>query len=229
LNLIFNAIVIGSNFIKVTMPQISSKTGDIVSLKAQISNPKQHNLTFLDSSIIEFRVNNSIAIPKFEWASDTLIDGIRYTKTIFNPNQEYKYLTTLGDSNLTIVNFMIEPISNPESISIFEESGKITLTDVCYEGNSRYVISTGNFTFSTPFPNPCDIEVHFEINAIEKGKYVLDLYDEMGNFVKNLFSKELNPSSYSIKNNVFDVPIGGYYCKLTTPSELYFRKLIIIR
>lgn len=229
LNLIFNAIVIGSNFIKVTMPQISSKTGDIVSLKAQISNPKQHNLTFLDSSIIEFRVNNSIAIPKFEWASDTLIDGIRYTKTIFNPNQEYKYLTTLGDSNLTIVNFMIKPISNPESISIFEESGKITLTDVCYEGNSRYVISTGNFTFSTPFPNPCDIEVHFEINAIEKGKYVLDLYDEMGNFVKNLFSKELNPSSYSIKNNVFDVPIGGYYCKLTTPSELYFRKLIIIR
>lgn len=229
LNITINAMVSGSNYINVSIPKVASKTGDIVVFQANINNPRNLNLDFLKDATIEFQVNNSIAVPKFAWLSDTIVNGIRITKAIFDTQQEYKYLTTLGDSNLTNVDFKIETLDNPDLVSILTESGKITLTDVCYEGESRYVLSTGNFKFSSPYPNPCENEVHFEINAIEKGKYILDLYDEMGNFVKNLFNKELSPSSFTIINNVKDVPIGGYYCKLTTPSEVYFRKLIIIR
>jgi hypothetical protein len=85
-----------------------------------------------------------------------------------------------------------------------------------------------NVTFLKVFPRPSENQdVTVFLNLVKRSQVQLDLFDQEGNLVLNLFSKDLNPIQKD-----FTIPVGGlssgiYYVKLRYNGGTITEKVII--
>ncbi|MBI5324767.1 MAG: hypothetical protein HZB41_05760, partial [Ignavibacteriae bacterium] len=77
-------------------------------------------------------------------------------------------------------------------------------------------------TFTNPLPALFEILQNFVIFVILSNILIIDI---MGNVVKTLVNRELNPGHYEIILDVNDIPSGCYYYILQTPTTKITRQL----
>ncbi len=77
----------------------------------------------------------------------------------------------------------------------------------------------------TVYPNPASERVVVTLQSPHEQRIELDVYDESGRFVKNLYEGCLNEGNKTLHTNL---PAGVYFIRLQDRGRTAFRKLIII-
>jgi len=75
------------------------------------------------------------------------------------------------------------------------------------------------------YPNPTFGQLIIRLNSTHKRKVKLDVYDESGQFVQQLYSGYVNKG---IKYLHTKLPAGVYFLRLNDINNIAFRKLIVI-
>lgn len=94
-----------------------------------------------------------------------------------------------------------------------------TLSDNTYGFNSNMSI----------YPNPSNTLITFNINIKRKDIISLDIYNNLGIKIKEIFSNKILPDNYQYKWNVSNIESGVYFAKLTVNGKTQTHKLIILK
>lgn len=223
--------------LKVSIPDIYSKTGDFfrIQLMAEsledIPNPNDKIIDFelkleYPPRLIDFRdssyskqTTNSIDTVIIRVSSRQLSDTLANLLAI-------ALFSSATSSRIKILDF---DITNSIDYYIEKDDGSITLSSFC-EGNTSREIQFSNSALTlNVYPQPSESELSIEMNLLEKGNHVLQLYDINGNFITDIIYENYSVGLQSIKiNTQFLEP--GYYCLLLkAPNEVKIKYVLIIR
>lgn len=213
--------------INIILPRITARVGDVVSLDYNLQVPTDVDTTNIYLEEFELSYNSSLLIPKSDYQKDTIIDGIRKTVCTFNQLKELKFLITLGDTN----NSQLEIKHLPKGyvVNIQMQNGSLFVSNICYIGGGRYVEVGDKFNYYPPFPNPSEKEVTVKLDILEKGKYLLVLYDELGNSLDELFSGKIESNTFEKSFNLEKYSNGIYFLEIQSPSNSVRRKIMITK
>lgn len=80
------------------------------------------------------------------------------------------------------------------------------------------------------YPNPVKIGTNFNLNLniIHNGMLTIELYDILGNKVKDLYNATLTQGNYSIQMPISNLPSGQYFIKYSNGKETGAHRLILI-
>lgn len=108
--------------------------------------------------------------------------------------------------------------------------GKLSIK-YCQDGGDRLLDFSINPFQARILPNPSNGEINLEINIIEKGNYLMYLYDELGNKM-NIEEAMLDPkisSKLSRRYFLNNLPNGIYQLIIQSPTQIYSINLLIVR
>ncbi len=89
---------------------------------------------------------------------------------------------------------------------------------------------TGNTSVSFSIvPNPAALSASANIFISNSGVIILQLYDELGVKVKDIFSGYLQAGKQSVAVDIHELSIGEYYLRLVCPGGIATRKLVVNR
>ena len=78
-------------------------------------------------------------------------------------------------------------------------------------------------------PNPFNAVTRLTYGLPSAGKINLSIYDIAGREIATLFSGEQAAGIYSVSWNAEGVPTGVYFCWLTTPTQSFSQKVVLVR
>lgn len=105
-------------------------------------------------------------------------------------------------------------------------------------GNGVYtsnLLSTGlnEFQLKEPafsvYPNPANGHVTVNLESAEKGNANLQLFDQQGRLVQNLWQGQVQTSINNLNLNLSEHPAGVYFLRLTQSEGISTRKLVLSR
>lgn len=124
------------------------------------------------------------------------------------------YLTFLGSSDTSAINFTVEAIGKP-CVTINNDPGFARIDSLCGL-NFRLIepLSANSYTLDPNKPNPFNptTDITFEIGL--DGPTTLVIYNALGEPVAKLVDTHLNPGKYSVTWNAAGYPSGLYYYRL---------------
>ncbi|NCP84492.1 MAG: T9SS type A sorting domain-containing protein, partial [Bacteroidetes bacterium] len=86
-----------------------------------------------------------------------------------------------------------------------------------------------SITLNQNYPNPFNpsTQIAFSINTSSQVK--LDVFDILGKRVAALVNRKLAAGEHSIQFNAANLPSGVYLYRLTTPSGILSKKMLLIK
>lgn len=85
----------------------------------------------------------------------------------------------------------------------------------------------GDFEETKAYPNPSKGNQTLELKLKKAGAVNIDLYDNKGNFVRNLFSGELSKGDQKLNLELGNLSGKQYLYKITTPSGTDTKRVIV--
>lgn len=84
--------------------------------------------------------------------------------------------------------------------------------------------------FEKVYPNPVKIGSNFNLDLIisNNGVLIIELFDILGNRIKQLYSEQLSQGSYSIQLLTSHLPSGQYFIKYSNGKDSGMNRLLII-
>lgn len=166
------------------------------------------------------------------------IETITAVNTI-NPNTDVTFRagesilltpSTSGNSGFIALpgsNFLayIKPfIPDPLWIRSCNNLPRLANNSIDPEQGASQDLSTDNISLS---PNPFIRDIHIKIMDIEKGKIFIQLFDQLGHFIKTLDKKFLENEVYDNSISLNDLPPGSYLLKVLLENKYILNKKII--
>ncbi len=115
-------------------------------------------------------------------------------------------------------------------VTVTTDDGAFTLIGYCEIGGSRLVAVTGQAGIKTVAPNPFNPNTEITFETIETGPSSLIIYDAAGREVERLVDgQRLEARPHLRVWNAGDRPSGIYYVVLTTPTQRFTRRLMLVK
>ncbi|MCX6146236.1 MAG: choice-of-anchor D domain-containing protein [Candidatus Kapabacteria bacterium] len=224
-NLILKSDIIGiTKFPNITLKvgSIEAKVGDDVEVPIYILNGS--NLTNAGVTIInaDFTVNKTLlySLDNFSktYIDDSLklsLSNVSFQTNNTNEIARLKFKTALGNSDFSSLKLSnVQTIGNNIDITLID--GKLTLTDVCYDGGARFLNGTIQTNLFTVFPNPANDNIEIEYSNADNGLAEFKLINVLGEVVSIIpLEKTQNGKA---KMNLKNLPSGQYFGLFNTES-----------
>jgi PKD repeat protein len=236
----FTVTVIDTNGCKNTSPSVSTQTispsTSISFLESIITvstgNQFKYNIILKPESNInickvqKFRAvlsyKKTIFVPAGNTALGTMDNYRRYFEISGSWNGRdsliatLDFLATLGDSvagDIRIDSFAWTECDLPS----VKGTSIVVLDDLCKEGGiTRLFKSDNKAIYLSVIPNPVGKDALIEFDIKKKDNCKIDLYDLLGNKVKEIFNGNVEPGVQSIKLNSMELTNGSYYLIVNT-------------
>jgi hypothetical protein len=85
------------------------------------------------------------------------------------------------------------------------------------------------FSLHQNYPNPFNPNTTIEFDIFQNSIYSLEIYNYLGQNVKNLFNGNLNPGTYFINFNSNGFSSGIYYYILSSPKKRLVRSFVLLK
>jgi hypothetical protein len=79
------------------------------------------------------------------------------------------------------------------------------------------------------YPNPFNPVTSIEYRFQKSSFVQLQIFDVMGNLIKNLFEGYLNAGEYKVTWDAGNYPSGTYFYKITAPEFSTTKKMVLIK
>ena len=228
------ANVRSSRFAVLSTETKEAEVGDIIPISIFFENPKEIELPeeFTLSTTISF--NSTVLVPQN--LENTFIDGKRRYVPFeiqMNNNQigmvkSIDALVTLGNSIDTDISFTGSLILEDREIWFKENSGILSVSNVCYEGDGvRLIHGENELTISNVYPNPSDKEISIDLHSIEDGDIEVIIYNSNS---REVIRKEFtaNQDQQILNLDVSKLGNGSYYMIIKTRSQTFERKFVVV-
>jgi hypothetical protein len=127
---------------------------------------------------------------------------------------------------LVVGGMTFETIESIESFN--EEADSIAVAERFEPASERVGPLTEENFFSLVYPNPSDGLLNVEFKSANEQYVQLDLYDESGRLIRNLFSRQLQqPGQRTIQVDVSDQPPGIYLVRISAGDRVETEPVII--
>jgi WD40 repeat protein len=223
--------------LKVRVPDLYAKTGDFfrIQLLAEsledIPNPAQKLIDFqlkleYPARIIDFR-DSALSSQTMNFI-DTAVININ-SKQLSDTLANFLAIALFSSANNSRINILDFDITNSSDYYIEKDDGSITLSSSC-EGNTSREIQFSNSALALDiYPQPAVSELSIEMDLIEKGNHVLQLYDIQGNFINEIINENYSAGHQQVKINTQFLQPGYYSILLKAPNEVKIKYVLIIR
>jgi len=91
------------------------------------------------------------------------------------------------------------------------------------------LVKSNSYSLQQNYPNPFNPSTKISFTIPETGYATLDIYDVLGNKVKNLVEGNKSPGVYDFQFNAMDLPSGIYYYKLVAGGFVDVKKMILLK
>ncbi|MBK8982867.1 MAG: T9SS type A sorting domain-containing protein [Ignavibacteria bacterium] len=108
----------------------------------------------------------------------------------------------------------IRSFSNPDSVT--------SITQISTEIPS-------NFTLGQNYPNPFNNSTIFRFDISQNNNYKLEIYNNLGQKIKEVFNKFLTTGSYNINFESGNISSGVYQYILSSPKERYVKSFVLLK
>ena len=78
------------------------------------------------------------------------------------------------------------------------------------------------------YPNPAQSEVFIQYQLNETGLVTISLFNNLGKEIKTVVNDYQSEEIQTISINTSNLPIGIYYCSISTSNTTYIKKMIVI-
>lgn len=189
---------------------------------------------------LTFRFNASLMVPVAVSASvDSTAGGFRTltvsaTVSQFTPGStvlSLPMIAALGDAEATVIELLevewLDGTGNVLAVQTRKNNGRLIIGDIWRQGGVRLVNPNSGDLYLAISPNPAHSDVSFRL--LYKTAAALDIYDVMGNQVLSLTSRLPAPgtSPVSVEADISALPLGIYYCRLSSGKFSLVRTLRI--
>jgi hypothetical protein len=222
----------------VSLPNISAKPGDTISITMAITNSNKLNLPNAPVNYTAtIGINPSIVHVTDNSLTFTKVDNSNYHYTFTGiRNNDSILLTipaiaTLGPTDRTpleIVSFKwIDTLIANEVETI---DGSVTITDLCEDGGVRLFIPGGSSFSLTSRPNPAASTVELLFGLAEPTPVSIKIIDYTGQIVATPVTEpSMGAGFYTRTIDVSTLPAGPYVIMLTSPNASLHSRMDILR
>ncbi|MBI5323769.1 MAG: WD40 repeat domain-containing protein [Ignavibacteriae bacterium] len=223
--------------LKVKIPDIYSKTGDFFRMQVlaesleDIPSPQNKKLDYelllkFPKKLIDFR--DSALSTQILKSKDSVSINIK-SKILSDTLGNFLALALFGSEYSGKLNILDFKITNSDDYYIEKDDGSITLSTSCEGNTSREIQFFNSGPSLNVYPQPAGSEMTIEMNMIEKGRYKLRIYDDNGNFIKELINSNFAPGKQKFRYNCEFLQPGFYFIIMNAPSEIKLKYVLIIR
>ncbi len=152
-----------------------------------------------------------------------------YTINFSQFKQLYGSQVNFDPSQIEFIGFIFSTDDNP-GLSTFN----ITVQNISFQGNSITGVNDVNsvpheFKLGQNYPNPFNPSTVIQFSVPASGKYVLKVYNLLGQEVAKLLNGELNPGSYNLTFDASKLSSGIYIYSLSNGKEQITKKMILMK
>ena len=232
--LLIKAIVKGTNYFELSSKNITAKTGDLVDLPINFSNPENlvinNSFVFETELVVDKNIITSIDLESYI-ENDKRIIPLTYTINNMEDKQlgNIKIKVTLGNKDFSDIEFRNSKIIDDERYYFEFKPSKLTIDNICIEGGNRFVEGAEVFNLLPIYPNPTNDYINISYSLIEDTFTNLKIVDMMGSEVMNIINNEVIAHSNTLKVDTRKYAVGTYFIILTTSNNQITRRFTIIR
>lgn len=214
----------------VTLPSVEAETGKEIDIPLMLVNSRQ----FAGTShkwTATIRFNSTILMP----IGDTPDCGTNEHCSIKISGEfsdsvgvlyNLKFMTKLGavlNTDLVIENF--EWVENITSVT---KNGFFQLKGVCEtNGVYRLIYRSVEAGITNAFPNPVISNLNIDYQLRENGINKMEIISPKGDILATYNNLPQKSGLYSTTKSVANFPSGVYYIVLTTPNDIFTKKIVI--
>lgn len=215
----------------ISLPKIETKADQIIKIPVKLEKFDSFILSKIDSIYLDLVFHTKLLKPlsgfnSIDRTNNNSIINLAYSNTIdIDSILGYvEFYTLLGDTNQS--DLIISNTNTIGSIPIeFEiNNGWVKIKDIHSPIDSY--IDTELLINS---PNPADNFTDIIFYTAESGRHRLYLVNILGITVADCFDQEIISGKQTVKCKLNNLPIGTYIYVLETPSEKFYKKMIIQR
>ena len=213
---------------------VQTRIGQQVGVPVYVSNKVNFDRTTVTSINAILRTNGTILTPTGSTPSGTFeADGTRLIPVTIPIPQTDSLATTLqfttswGNDTVGIID--IDSLILTDTLEITTVAGRVSLTDICYQGGPRLFRNTDLATGIQIAPMPVRSTTTVYVSTIEPGHTRVDVLDIAGRTITTLVDRKLPPGTWFVPLDVSIIPNGTYYVVLTTPSQRIVERMEVVR
>lgn len=214
----------------VTLPKVESETGVDIDIPLMLVNSRQFagashkwTATIRFNSTILYPIDGTPDCGQNEVCS-IKVSGEFSDSTGVLYNLRFK--TKLGAVLST--DLIIEDFQWTENIVTVTNNGFFQLKGVCeIDGVYRLIFRSVEAGITKTFPNPAMTTININYQLRESGINKMEIVDTKGEVVARYNDVSTESGLHSTTKSVTDLPSGVYYIVLTTPNEIFTKKIAI--
>jgi len=181
---------------------LSEKNGQGYALEVS----KWIDINWLGWKLVEWQLNDSSMIGT--WLGDEILNGTHYTIDSFQ---------------------LTHPDGGAVKGSIYFSNLRVVKKSEHYTGIENIFLTPAEFSLSQNYPNPFNPVTRINFSLERTGQTRLIVYNMLGQKVKTLIDKNLNPGSYRIQFNAGHLASGTYVYELRTNGKTLRKRMVILK
>ncbi len=214
----------------VTLPKVESETGIDIDVPLMLVNSRQFSgsthtwtATIRFNSTILYPIDGTPECGQSEDCSIKISgDFSDSTGVLYN----LRFKTMLG--SVVSTDLVIEEFQWTENIVTVTNNGFFQLKGVCeVNGVYRLIYRSVEAGITNTFPNPAMSTINIDYQLRESGANKMEIVDTKGEVVARYSDLSNESGLYSTTKSVSNIPSGVYYIVLTTPNEIFTKKIAI--
>lgn len=224
----------------VSIPEITANVGQQFVLPFRLDAITPGLAYNVASCRVTFRFNTTLMTPAAATISaDSTTGGFRtltVAAPVANPAQggvllSLPVIAALGDAEATVIELLdvqwLNAAGDVLAVQTQYNNGRLIIGDIWRQGGIRLVNPNSGDLHLSVSPNPSHGNVTFRM--LYRTAATLDLYDVMGNRVMSFTQRLPAPGTeaVSMDADVSSLPLGTYYCRLSTGKFSLVRTLRI--
>lgn len=204
-------------YMDLLVSEIESQTGSIIDIPVSVLKVSNLDINKIPKVNIDLKYNSTCIYPinakKIAVIGEELTATFEFNSSEIKENSILRipHKVLLGNdsiSKISIPNIELVP-NDIMPIKFTEIEGKLTITNLCKAGGTRFYIKSDSLIALTVNPNPINDFLSLEFNLIEDVPYSISIFDIEGKeLFKNVYKSK--PGKINLDLNVSNLPIGTY-------------------
>jgi len=173
----------------------------------------------------EFR--NNLGTPYFQrFRSDGSFIGNNFPVTAQAPSTE-KFSSDVNLFNDRIISVWTDARNGP--FDVYCNIRSFTNPDTTVSIIQTSSLVPENFSLNQNYPNPFNNTTQIGFNILQNNNYKLEIYNSIGQKVKEVFNIFLNTGSYKINFESGNISSGVYQYILSSPKERFVKSFVLLK
>jgi len=229
----------GSGSVSLRVGEINTNIGEVFDLPIIIEDSENLVESGAEGIIGTLRFNASLMYPLDYDNNIGFVGGgfremnisLPLSKMEDNILGTLKFKALWGDDSTTSIE-LLTPYAygrNLVALNIETEPGNLRVLDLCDIGGLRLFYVDGVLRLFAHISNVITGEITVNFELIEDGDTKLSFFNLVGEEVIVVFDEFKSKGKYSLRINGGNLPAGVYFYRLTTPSHITTKKILINR